>query len=328
MNHLVAFTLFVFLLSTGSSHGAPVLLAPTSTSPDEFEAALMSYSQRLSYIDHYLAQTPTSHSVELLAQRFSRAEQSFINSESLETALDEYKKVIELEGSDDWDEEQRRIFLLSYLRLLQITMRTDSRDRQSWIGKSLSYLRDIEAPRELIPPPVFRELEMKSSLYPPTEISIPKEVSRNYQKVLVQGRMHSTNKPIPISSLEDEVRWTFLSYFLEPKTVVTSPMKLKTLKIQSKALIAGECDQASLDSKRVAPAIVKIYRPLHCAQKKEKVKEVALPQPQRTPDSHWKMERRHWLWIGAGAVAAAIIASQLKPSPKSKDPVPTEAYGF
>lgn len=323
-----SFSLILSLFIAIPSFGKPVLLAPPSVSPDEFEAALMSDPDRLSYIDHYLTTTPPSRAVEELAHRFSQAEQSFIHAAQLEEALREYRKVIELEMTEDWNEDQRRLFLITYLRLLQITQTHESPERQKWIERSLFYLRHTEAPRDLIPPPVLRELEMKGSLNPLTEVSIPKNISQTHPKVLVQGKLYDTHQPIPVGALEADLRWTFLSDFFEPETVVASPLKIKSFKLATKAFVSGECNQSFLKSGKIKQVLVKIYKPLHCETSEEKPKEITLPQSIPKPSTQWKMTKKHWLWIGAGAVAAAVIASQLQQGSKTKEPTPTETYGF
>lgn len=330
--HPIIFMLLLF--HEASCLAEKVLLAPTSTSPDEYESAISSYPDVISPIDHYLRKTPSSSSMEDLFKRFSHAEQSFIDASELSVTVEQYKKVLELEMTEDWDEEQRRLFLISYLRLLQIRHDTeDPKERAAWIEQALFYLQTIEAPRDLISPNIFREIEMKTALYSPKELVVPPRLARKYQKVLIQGKVYDTDKPIRFHSNKNKQRWTFLSYFFEAVTIHATHQEITAAKIKSQPILSSECENSTLNSGQVPKALAQIYTPLHCSKANapapaKTIKEISLPISLGKTSSQWKMKKRHWIWIGVGALATAVVLSQLTQSEKTADPVPTESYGF
>lgn len=309
---------------------AQVLLPTLGTSETEYGAALLVNKEAQSPIGAHLTQHPQISMVEKLGSLFSRAEQLFVESHDDADIAQAYEKVLDLENQEDWSDSHRRLFMISYLRLLQLPLNLVSDKKQKWMESVLFYISHLDLPRDLIPPPILYEVEQIQSEFPLKKIIFPDEIKQHFSKVLIQGKAFDTSKAIFLPATEIKRRWTFLSHFYEPETRFENGDTITEINIDARPFVEGQCDSAQIATKSFKDS--KIYSPLNCGKTKESSKftPVHLPSSDSLkPSSSWKMTKKHWVWVGIGAVALGfVLANQKKSQPPTPEPQPTESHGF
>jgi hypothetical protein len=317
MKRFLSFTLILQMLLAPTCFGE-VLYAPASTPMEEYAAALKVHPEALSPSEDYLQIHPSLKNLQRLTQNFSQAEKTFMESPSQERIVQAYKKVLTLENQEDWKEGQRKLFLTAYLRLLQMDPpETSDTEKRQWTERALFYLDELEAPQDLIPPPILRTLEDQRALFPVTSLNLPPEIQNHFQKILLQGRIYSTASPLSLRALSGKVRVVLLGDFYRPQSFEIPLKEISTLSPQRTPYVTEDCP--------LAPE-PKVYRPLHCVPPSPS-KEISLPLVKAAPKESWKMSKKSWLWAGVGIAAGVLLISKWQQDQKKKDP-PTEAYGF
>jgi|GEM_PF-5990168 len=317
MKKILSFTLTLQMLLAPACLG-DVLYAPASTPTEEYAAALKVHPEALSPTENYLQTHPSLKNLQRLTQRFSQAENTFMDGSSKEHIMQAYKNVLALENQDDWREGQRKLFLTVYLRLLQVNPPdVSSAEKRQWTERALFYMDELEAPQDLIPPPVLRALENQKTLFPVTSLNLSPEIQNHFQKILLQGRIYSTASPLSLRAVSGKVRVVLLGDFYRPQSFEIPLKEISTLSPQQTPYVTEDCPLASE---------TKVYRPLHCVPPSSS-KEISLPFAKAAPKESWKMSKKSWLWVGVGIAAGVLLISKWQQDQKKKDP-PTEAYGF
>ena len=321
-----------FLAQPLSLNAQNILLAPVTITLEEFSSALSAQQGAISPIDHHIKNTPQLSHLNELLETFSKAEKTFVSTEDTALIKTKFLDVIALETKDDWDESQRKIFLISYLRLIQT--QKDDRDINQWMSRAGNYLNDIEEPSDLIPPPVFTAIQSHLEINPIQSVQIPNDISEIFPLVLVNGKKQSSLSPIKLSTLDEKIRVTFLSPFFEIESQVGSPSQIFNLKRNPTPFVINDCQDSQVISKKFPIKQVTLHLPLHCATQEvtkplANSKEIQLPmETSIEKKTSWKMEKKHWAWIGLGAVATGLVISQLTHKEKSPERAPTQSYGF
>jgi len=320
-----------------------ILIPSPDVSEEEYNSALSAFKNYISVEEWERNQSPTSPSIQKLIQKFSEAEASFTDSRDPAEIQKKYSDLLELEMTEDWGLNEQRIFFLSYLRLLQTNQEDLSAERKSYLDHAAFYLTRMDAPRNLIPPPLVREVEDRKAQLKWEPQNLSKEIVANYSKVLIMGKSQSTKEPLVLPrDLQFPIRFRFLSSYRPAKTKVISPTELSKVTLKQDSYVPNGCGSQSLrdDQAQRFSLPTKIYEPLHCSVKAKssdeqkgiavvKSTEVTLPGLSSQGSSSWKMKPKHWAWLGVGSVAAALLISQLK---KKNEPnrvtSPGETQGF
>lgn len=306
---------------------AKTLMVPTDeVTTSEFEAALKNLPERISYQEYYLSETPKLRNIELLNQYFAQAQASFISLEDKALIRTKLENVLKLEFEEDWKKPQRRILLMSYLRLIQLTLDDPEQTeaRISWIKQALFYLQEIDPPTDLIPPPVFQEVEKIKSQLPLIEVQI---ASKDFDQVLIQGQPYNPQSPILVRVPSRSVRVTYLSNRYKPSSQVLSIADLGKFQPQKISWVKGECDKAILLE---GPTSMQIYKGLNCKTEVVETtpsKEIQLPVLS-TSKTSFKPSMNKWVWVAAGVVVSALLINELNKNKTSSSGSPSNTYGF
>ncbi|MAV89899.1 MAG: hypothetical protein CL676_00650 [Bdellovibrionaceae bacterium] len=311
-----------------------ILLFPPETPEHEIQAALMSQPETLR-LEEWTFLHPTSllESNDLI-QKFSVAEKKFLDGAGKDELLLSYQEVLSLQSKANWGKQELKLILTAHLRTVQLTDNSlPSSFRESHLQQA-AFLSEYTQPIEnSIPPPLIREMnELKATLkwrtYTP-----PQKIITDFPKVFFAGQVRNTSLGFRVpQELNSTVRLTFASSKFHPRTIEVTPDQIENLKISPTAVVSGDCKsfRSSLGSINAEEnKDFEIYQPLSCQSKnlqltqqpkKDAFKESFPPMEIPSNKSHWKMEKKHWIWLGVGAVATAILISQMRKKDETAPP--------
>lgn len=337
-------------LFTQTAWAQTILLFPPETPEHEIQAALMSQPEALRLEEWTFLHPNSLLESNDLVQKFSVAEKKFLDGAGKDDLLLSYQEVLSLQSKANWGKQELKLILTAHLRSVQLTDNSLPSSFRDDHLKQAAFLSEYTRPIEnSIPPPLIREMnEVKATLNWRTFMP-PQKIITDFPKVFFAGQVRNTSLGFRIpQELSSSVRLAFASPKFQPQTIEVAPDQIENLKISPVAVVTGDCksfrfslnsSQSSINAEENKN--FEIYQPLSCQPKnlqltqqpkKDAFKESFPPIEIPTTKSHWKMEKKHWVWLGVGAVATALLIAQLRkkdePSPPPASTVGGESQGF
>lgn len=321
--------LWLFLATLLNADASTVLIQSAESPSLEYRAMLKARGDYSSPTQEYLTKHPLVAEREQLLNRFAEAQKAFLEKPNDEARL-KFTAVLDLLLGDDWDKGDREIFLQTYLRLAQMEVEAEPRDR--WLGLSL-LLGDVNYDSSLYPPPLMaRRLEMAQQL--PRKTLSKRLLIAGWSDVLING--HHCQKPDcgnwPL--YPGKVRITALSDQWLPQSRVLDLTEFEQFSPPTIAWVEGRCGDSHLNAEAERFQSKKVFWTLECEKLSGPAvalnfKPVAnapadLPTffaPAKSPPLY----QSKWFWAGVGTVVAILVINSTQ---KKETKEPSTTYGY
>lgn len=243
-----------------------------------------------------------------LKNQLLKAQQLWLSGEG-KKAVEAFKRITRRALKADWDEEDRRIILYSFLRIAQ--SETNKEKRKAVLLSSAGFASFQIKPENypdhsLFPPPLIEELsllwEKTNSLSLDWESIFPQ-----HEIILINGRPIKKNQKAPWP--QAFYRITALSSSHQPWSQNLNLSELTTQKIKTKSLTKGPCANPQIQKEQ--PSNVHILPFSKCPppatlrfeKKSSQIKETAVAKEEKTSAVP------PWLILGAGVVILSLVIS-------------------
>lgn len=285
--------------------------SPYSSSSD-FQFFLKSSDPKnISYAKHQLKKQRDQSKAYQLKEKLILAQQFYLAGEKSK-AQSAFLDISELAYLADWDKEDQRIFIYSFLRLAQMEEDAEKRSAFLILAHNFSgFLIDSKSYQDfdLFPPPLMKELEkiQKQSL----KLSVDwNKIFPNHEIILLNGQRVEKNKPKQYFQTYYKITALSSSHELWSKKINLSEMLFK--KINTDRLSYGSCENLKLiDS--LDTQTFKLFQAPNCP--KPNILNLEQQNIKMTHDPNKKSFEiipsniPSWLIIGAGVVALSLAIS-------------------
>lgn len=321
-------------ISFSAQAATTVLIQGPQSSTLDYKAMLKAHADYVSPTAYYLSVHPDRRQRERLLNLFADAQKAFLEK-SLEEARGRFQSVLALLPHDDWEKNDREVFLHAYLRLAQMETEASVRDR--WLGLSL-LLGDASLDNSLFPPPLLtRREQMRAEL--PKINPVKRLLANGWNEVLLNGQPCERGACTEWPAYSGSVRVTVISDQWSPQSAAVRVSEVESLTPPTIPLVEGGCEHDNYHSSANILAAKRSFWSLECEKVKPHVNLNPVPvagaiDPLRAalPSSGKKEERFYqnkWFWAAVGsAVAIAVVASTQKKEKGSESKEPTSTYGY
>lgn len=292
------------------AYAQTVLLPAPDVSLREYHARLRVSPEYMSAVESYVRRHPTAANRDRLLAAFAEAQVAFTERPVEEAKLRLRELVARLE-TDDWNANEREIFLTAFLRLAQL----DPEGADGWLARALTLGPGLEYDRGLFPPPLLARLEKLRTTLPRVRVS---EKLGAFSEMLVQGVSCRRERCPDFPRTREPVRVTFLSEVYAPVTVHVALEKLNAAAPETRAFVAGRCGTPEFRPPSAEFTDKAAFFGLTCGQPEVALRPLPtpvnawpLPMPTETPKPKRAFYHSPWFWTGAVAViTTAIVLSQ------------------
>lgn len=325
-----------FSISTLAEPGHDVLLRGPGVDEAEYQAYLQVTGSYRSYADEFRRQHKKSKARQELLRKLSDAQEIFFSAK-LDQAAAAYKEVVGFSLLADWEYSERKAIHQAFLKLAQMAKTEQEKDQ--WVTQAIEFSADIEADRQLNPPPLVERYETLRSSYK-FVVFRPIEGLSDFEMIVVNGREYKINPQTKISLSRGPQRITLISNHFRPVTQVLSGPDVIHWQAPRAAMVAGDCENPRWMAKDISQW--KIYFNSSCVKSGDSSVEPTLadlrPQqpplsssmttPPQKPKSSFSWLENKWVWIGLGAVTAAWLYQSNQRSSSGKAETATVKEGF
>lgn len=212
------------------------LIQSEEISVTEYEAFLKTEPKFKSVIETLATQRANSSIAKELAENFEAAERSFL-SDTVESAHENYKKVLALALASDWTESQRQLLFHSYLRAAQTAVL--EAQRQNFLDASIAFDPKSEPDEKLFPPPLVAEWRAVKKAVRSTTLQLPPRL-KQFEGAFINGtkvdfKRYAIRVPARV------FRLTLLSNRFEPVTRVGTVNDMRDWEPKTIPLSSGTC---------------------------------------------------------------------------------------
>lgn len=280
-----------------------------------------------------------------LEERFKNAQEEFLKGD-LQTAKEGFTQIFALADQHDWRKEERQVLAFSALRVAQLSAESE---QDLWIHRAGRF-QEIQMERSLFPPPLMMKFDEAQKLRETLMVN-PARSWPEAQFLLIDGQPFDLKKLMNLKSDKEIHRFTLVYDHAEPESRVMTYGELLQWRPLARELVDGGCNEARWRKREPLSVTVQALFKNQCVatistrpdQKKENLSSImpvaGLEQtanPLGTSSgaadfgrSNAWSERKNlsgtWIWIGLGAVAAAVVASQINTSQGGS---PSTSVGF
>ncbi len=309
-----------------------VLLPGPETSRTEYRAFLEAHSELTTPSRFYSKARPQRAAREKLIQSYSEAQVTYLSGDR-EAALAKFRAVVELVTVDDWAAQDREVFVLCFLRLAQLSL--SDQERRQWLMSSATFaVESVDS--SLFPPPLYREWQERTRSAPRLGIHFS-GLGSEWNKILLNGVPCEKNPcSVPGGAGDASVRVTWLSDRWLPFSSVAPISQIARVVPARRPWLEGRCLEPVIAQEAHAHfAAAKPFFGLECEEKQGRSLALAnlTPRPSSSPPfivpppaPGKPLYKSPWLWLGVGAVVAAIVANNSNKQEKEKQPVTTYGY--
>ncbi len=159
----IFFTLFI------SQAGMARTVVPRAPQADavEYSAYVKSSPQWQFPSEYLLERIPSAAARNHLTELFTQAQLSY-TSGSISRAIEDFKRVVEFAVTDHWTEDERQVFLHSYLRLAQM----DTSSSEKWLRAAAVLFVAEQVDTSLFPPPLLERFRSVRGSMPEVKIDL------------------------------------------------------------------------------------------------------------------------------------------------------------
>lgn len=298
-------------------------------------ALIVSHKDYITFETYQLRKTVSSDLKENLAQTFITAQKAFLSAEISDIEL-LWRNVVAYSYKADWDEPQRRMIQIAYLRLAQLSLNENKTN--DWIQQAWAYDSNYNLDEKVFPPPIVSQYNFLKSRNGLHQINTSNFVG--FTKMRVNGVEYPiTGKPIRLSPGAKRISLFSNKYAFVSKVISTEDMN--TFVPPRLPLLQGTCDspqiQSSLQSAESQHTVVAYY-PGGCRRNLNSTESLKslLPAPytaetiqspfsKPAPESK-KFYEKPKFWLTSAAITGVIIL--VKKMQEHESQSPTQREGF
>ena len=260
-----------------------VWVKPTQASFEEFKAYMQALGvPHISYAQKQLERKRRQAQSFQLKKKLIPAQELYLSGEG-ERAIKAFNHIASSSLLADWEEEDWRIILYSFLRMAQ--SEEDPEKRKALLlsanAFSLSPINSVNYPDHyLFPPPLMEELDQlqkkANTLFVDWEKIFP-----HHEIILVNGQKMPRGKKAKIS--QALYRVTALSSSHKPWSKIVNLSSLLTQQIKTKSLTKGPCHNLKIWQDK--PGLLKLFQPLNCPEPET----LRFEKAKKEPEEHKKL---------------------------------------
>ena len=238
-------SLFIFFAPQALLAQNTIWVKAPHTSLDEFKASVETLDSSLSYAEYKLRQRRAMAKAFKLKDKLLQAQKLYLSGEN-KKAIRAFQKITRLAPLADWDEEDRRILLYSFLRTAQSEENEDKRKALLFSAMNFAFFpisSESYKDYNLFPPPLMEEFrliqEKTPALYAHWESVFP-----HHQIILINGKKMRKGEKARLPQSYYRV-----SAFSSSHQIWTQNLNLSELlskRIQAKRLSKGYCENLKL----------------------------------------------------------------------------------
>lgn len=277
----------------------------------EFKAHVSALgSSHISYSQNLLKEKREQAKSFKLKDKLLKAQEFYLSGEE-EKAMKAFQKIAELALQADWDKEDQRIILYSFLRMAQ--SEEDSEKRKALLlsasGFALFPINSKNYPDYgLFPPPLMEDLkniqEKTNTLLVDWKLIFP-----NHEIILINGQQIEKDKKINLPQTFYRILALSSSHQVWSKSLNLS--ELITQKIKTNSLTKGFCNNLQIREEYRKQKNTKILAFSKCPKppvvlrldKKNELK-TTVPEP---VEETWLSDLPTWLIVGAGVISLSLL---------------------
>lgn len=321
----------IFFLFTQAVSARTVLVQVPESPRLEYIASLRANSEYTSPTDVYLNSHPQLSVREKLLHHFAQAQKVFLEKTD-DLAIVKFKELLKLLLIDDWDRNDREVFLHAYLRLAQLE---GENARDHWLGQSLLLGEDLQVEAQLFPPPLLaRRMELKQKI--PNRIVVRNPATQEWTQMLINGVPCSTDHCGSWSFYPGPVRVTFLSDRWQPVVALLHLSEVERHSPKVIPWVKGECSQPEWNPEAHRFNNKKAFWGIDCDSPPPLEGLNFRPSPKNENPIHTGLSptkskgqpfyKSKWLWATVGAAVAAIVVVSSEQKKESKES--STSYGY
>ncbi|MBX7232010.1 MAG: hypothetical protein K1X29_07985 [Bdellovibrionales bacterium] len=275
-----------------------------------------------------------------LQVRFEKAQEEYLNGNLLK-AKKLLLQLTEMELTEDWRREERKIFSYAYLRLAQLEYQPEA--KRDLVQKARRGLH-LKLDPSLFPPPLWKEFSASQFNAKSLENILLENIFPMVRYLLIDGNPYPSIKPLQIPRDNLKHRFTLVFDHAPPLSRIVTWEDFFNWNPNPISWVDGDCDHWSWAQNSTPNINYKIFFSDQCPQGKtlqvpkiisnanhSSLKELSLktiplsklstPSP-TSPQSLWKNK---WLWISIGVLGAGIYTLNQK---ETRSQNPSTQYGF
>ena len=234
------------LYSFAQKNEGPIWIKAPQMPANEFKAHIKSLGfPHINYARHLLKQKRKRAKSFQLKDKLLVAQELYLSGDG-EGAIKAFQKITKLAPLADWDKEDRRIILYSFLRIAQ--SEEDREKRKALLLSASAFalfkINNVNYPDyDLFPPPMMEELrlfqEKSNALFVDWKVIFP-----NHEIILINGEEMSKDQKAKIP--QAFYRVSTLSSSHQPWSKNLNLSELLTQEIKTKRLTKGPCNQLKM----------------------------------------------------------------------------------
>lgn len=347
MNSILKTLCSVSLLVTfgiGSSANAAPLIRTSEVSQLEYLAFVKAADSLETFSEWWISHRIEGRDRRDLEERFKNAQEEFLKGD-LQAAKEGFTQIFALADQHDWRKEERQVLAFSALRVAQLS--TES-EQDLWIHRAGRF-QEIQIERSLFPPPLMMKFDEAQRLRESLMVN-PARTWPEAQFLLIDGQPFELKRLTDLKADKEIHRFTLVYDHAEPESRVMTYGELLQWRPLARELVDGGCNDARWRMRELLPITVQALFKSQCVatistrpEKRENLSSinpaaglVQATSPLGTLSGAADLGRsnawsertnlsRTWIWIGLGAVAAAVVASQINTSQGGS---PSTSVGF
>ena len=310
---------WIILLFAANVFGESLWIKAPQTAFLPFKAHVEALgSQHKSFAEHQLKELREKAKNFYLINQLEKAQELYLDGQTQE-ANTLFKKITQTAFQADWEEEERRILLYSFLRQAQNETHSNKK-KALLLSASRFYGKPLDSQYPdfgLFPPPLiesFNQVQKQSTVF-----------SLNWQAIFPQHEIFLINgerkKESSLNLSEGFYRITSLSSSHEPWSQYISISQLLSKKIKTSPLTEGLCENLKIkalwqtkDSKLFSlKKCPSLFIKKELQQKKNLLKDPGFMQQktgalekQAIPSSFQQLKKQKWFLIGGGLLVLSL----------------------
>lgn len=214
------------------------LVKAPDISKAEYMGIVQSRPQWKQFVELQEAKLVQKQNRELLRSQFIQAQNIFLNQPKNE-AMKAWEAITLFQHQEDWQEAERLIIVIAYLRLAQ--MATQNEEIRQFLEKAAQYSPELNIEPDLFPPPLMKLYDnMKQSV---SKLKIPVKNWDQYDVVYIDGKKQLLNNKQYFYASPGFHRFHFLSNQRKPLLRITTTEQLTAIEPNESNWLQGNCSQ-------------------------------------------------------------------------------------
>lgn len=287
----------------------------------DYAARLRADGDASSPVKAYRQKFPRGEARDRLSTLFADAQKKFLSQNS-ELAAQKYLEIANLISQEDWSRSDRGLFAVTFLRLAQLELNTEQQDQ--WLTQVI-LLGDVGVDRKLFPPPLMVRMDRLRGQFPWRK-DVVSALKDGWSQLIINGNACEVDGCAAWPDTSEKVRVTFLSDQWKP---VTERMLIREIaNFKPQRLAWSDADCSDFFGAQCSNRSLRLQRSLRARETDVSAQSGSRPLqlPGAPEPSMPSALKNKWLWIGVGALTAAVLIHQSQE--KKTERQPTTTYGF